>query len=409
MNNIRTILFYQYHLPAINQKIRNIQKLFLRKRKEPPAIISDIDYFKNGSPKDKRALISLSPGAWLCALRENPDIKLFNYVGLTFEMVKVLNKNGYLVDIVDFNIEYLPDKKYDLFIGHGGKCRTIIDNLAPATRILQYVSGAYWKQFNQMSEERYTAFTKRKNVNEKLTFKRSLVGLIEGEEYLTNKANVLFTFECPRTIKTYGEYKNKFYFTGYGAYLDQRFGVSQEERNFDDGKRNFIYVGGTSGNIQKGMDLLIEAFTRTPELNLFIYCKVEQEILKYYKEELMANNIRYIYHWRFSPFQEKLKKLLRKVNFTIHAPINAGIGTAFAGSMGVGMIPVGYIDLMAPQDSCVLSDSWDIDALVYCAKEASRKSTAWCKNASELTIKNYQDNWSVESFAEKFDRLIKLK
>lgn len=406
MNNIPKIILLQY-VPAYGkQQLQKIRNKFFRKAGNDPTIIENIDYFKSDAPKTKRALISLSPSAWLRAVNEYPNIKMFNYVGLTFEIVKALNEKDYLVDIVDLNKEYLPIKKYDLYIGHGGKCRTIINNLSPDTKILQYVSGAYWRLFNEESEERYNAFIERKNVKEKLTFTRSLEGLIEGEEYLTNKAHVLFFLNCPRMVESFGEYKQKFFFTGYGAYLDELLYIPPNEKNFEAGRNNFIYVGGTGGNIQKGMDLLIETFTRTPELNLYIYCKVEEEILNYYKTELKAKNIHSIYHWRFMPFQNRLKELMKKINFTIHAGINSGLGTAFMGSMGLGLIPVGYIDLIAPENSCVLSNSWQIDSMVKCIQTASNMPEEWCKNASKLNIKYYDENYIVEVFSNNFKQLI---
>ncbi len=403
MNNINKIILFQ-NIPSLINKYLALQRNFLKS--SDINIIENIDYFESTLPKTKRALISLSPSAWLLAIKQYPNIKSFNYVGLTFEMVKALNENGYVVDIVDMNKEYLSTKKYDLYIGHGGNCKTIIDNLDKNTKILQYVSGAFWKLFNQESEERYSAFKSRKNVKGKLVFKRSYDSLIEGETYLTEKAHVLFTLNCPRMVESFGEYKNKFFLTGYGAYPDQNLLMEEKEKDFEAGRRNFIYVGGTGGNIQKGLDILLETFNRTPELNLFIYCKVEEEILKYYKKELKAKNIHYIYYWRFGTLRKKLCEIVKKINFTIHAPINTGIGTAFMGSMSCGFIPVGYIDLIAPPNSCIISNSWDIDSMIQCIKEASGKSAEWCKNASELTKKNSQENWSVEKFRSKFNELI---
>src|SRR3989337_4002401 len=89
---------YSYLMP-IKQK--------LLKQKNIITIIEDINYFQADSKKEKRALIKLSPGAWLTAINEYPNIKYFNFTGFTFEMVKALNENGYLVDICDVNEEFV--------------------------------------------------------------------------------------------------------------------------------------------------------------------------------------------------------------------------------------------------------------------------------------------------------------
>ena len=121
--------------------------------------IHGIDHFPTPQAKNKRALVALSPEAWKQACEQHPNIKYFNYTGLSHEIVKALNENGYLVDIVDHSREHSPQAKYDIFVGHGGHCRTIIDSLPPRTPILQYVSGAHWAAFNSQSAARYRRFS----------------------------------------------------------------------------------------------------------------------------------------------------------------------------------------------------------------------------------------------------------
>jgi hypothetical protein len=404
MRNTTKILIFQILIDYLYSKITHLNNYSDKNHKL--TVIEDINHFQPQLPKNKRALIKLSPIAWLTAIKEHPNIRHFNYTGLTYEMVKALNNNGYIVDICDVFEEFIPTKVYDLFIGHGGKCVKTIDKLDQRTTILQYVSGEYWKGFKKESVERYAAFKERNKVKENLVIRREIEDMIVGEECLTKKADRLFTSKCPRMIESFGDYKKKFFFTGYAAYIEELLFVPQSEKDYDNGRNNFIYVGGTGGNIQKGMDILIETFIKTPDLNLFVYCKVEKEILTYYKKELNAKNIHYIYHWRFSPFRKELRNLLRITNYTVHAPINTGLGTAFIGSMGLGLIPVGYVDLVAPENSCVLSDSWRIESMVQCVKDASNKSKEWCKNASELTVGNFKDYFSVEGFRIKFNQLI---
>lgn len=407
MKNTTKIILFQY----IPELVRSHTTFLVNKLKDTQRdgslmFIEDINYFEPEKPKDKKALLTLSPMAWLQAIVQYPNITKFNFVGLTFEIVRVLNLNGYLVDISDINSIFYPNKDYDLLIGHGGKCKQIIDNLKKDARIIQYVSGEFWESFNKESTERYDSFCKRKNIKEKLTFRRSLDGLTEGENYLTEKAFILFTANFPRMVDSFGKYKSKFYFTGYGAYPDDLLYVPIEQKDYINGRKNFIYVGGTGGNIQKGLDLLIEAFSKTPELNLYIYCKVEEEILKYYNKELDTKNIHYIYHWRFLPYRNRLKELMKRIAFTVHAPINTGLGTAFMGSMLLGLIPVGYIDLEEGLDFTVLSDSWQIDNLVKVIKEASNKTQKWCREAANKTIEYSEANWSVDNFRNKFNEFI---
>jgi len=367
--------------------------------------IGEVDTFIPIGISHKRALIMLSPLAWIRASTDYPDIKRFNIDGFTYEMVKALNESGFLVDIVDMNVvNYIPTKTYDVFIGHGGNCKSILSSFDSNTKVIQYTSGAYWKEFNRLSTERYDNFSKRKNLPTIKAFIRNLDGLVEGEEYLTTKADFLFFANHPRTISTFGPYKNKFKVVGWAAYVEQD--LIPRKRDFDQGRKNFIYVAGTGGNIQKGMDLLLSAFAQTPDLHLYIYCTVEDEVLYAYKKELSLANIHYIYHYRLWPFRSKLKELFSKINYTISAPIDTGIGTAFIGSLGLGFIPVGYVDMVATEKDSYLINSYEVDAIIKCIREVSTKPVEWCEEASRLTIENYNNNWTAESFSTKFKQLL---
>lgn len=369
------------------------------------AIIENIDHFASPQNKVKNALLTLDPSAWLAALKEYPNIRLFNYIGLTFEIVKALNEAGYKVDIVDLTREHSPTKSYDLLIGHGGKCRRIIEDLASNSVIFQYVSGAHWKFFNEESKQRYERFAKSRNIETPKKYVRDLSDILDGEEYLLQSADCLFTINCPRMINTFGGHRDKFFFTGLGAYLDSALMITSVQRNHVAGRRNFIYVGGTGGNVQKGMDILIEAFAKNPGLHLHIYCKVEKEIVENYKKELSLPNIHYVYYLRYPIFSGMRKRLLQKVSFSVHAPINTGLGTAFMGTMGLGLIPVGYVDLAENAECTVLTDHWDVDSIANCISEASEKSVEWCVNASTQITKEYERLCGTESLQSKFKEL----
>jgi len=227
--------------------------------------------------------------------------------------------------------------------------------------------------------------------------------IIEGEDYLAKKADVTFS-PGPRTSKTYEEISKNMHLLYLGAYVDGK--MIPLNKNFDKGRRNFIYVAGTGGNIQKGLDLLIEAFAKTPELNLYIFCKVENELLKVYKKELKLQNIHYIYQYRFRSFRKKLEKVLNETNFTISAAIDTGPGTAFVGSLGLGLIPVGYVDIEGKEDDSCLAKQFTVDELISNIKTVSSKTVQWYANASRLNILKYKEKHDPESFAKNFSRFL---
>jgi hypothetical protein len=311
---------------------------------------------------------------------------------------------GYVVDIVDYTVpNFRPSRAYDLYMGHGGQTRTILDQLSASTFVLHYASGAYWTAFNRMSQERYDNFRRRKGVTHECGFVRSLDGTESGEEYLARRADATFV-SGPRTAATFDGICKRMYLLYLGAYVSRD--LQSPDRDFEEGRRHFVYVAGTNGSVQKGLDLLLEAFSRMTSVHLYVHCKVEGELLRAYRSELARPNIHYTYQYEWGPLRRCLRRILRRANFTITAPIDTGPGTAFVGSMGLGLIPVGYADIEGDESDSVLTDSHSIDALAEAVDRASARSADWCREASQKTRARYERLHVPSAFGDNFQKML---
>ena len=82
-------------------------------------VIRDYDEYGSGKPA-RKALLSYLVLPLLPPLRLRDRVKFSNR-GIAQEIPRVLNELGYSVDIVNYdNRDWLPDRPYDLLIGHGG-------------------------------------------------------------------------------------------------------------------------------------------------------------------------------------------------------------------------------------------------------------------------------------------------
>ncbi len=368
--------------------------------------VQSINHFAVDIPKEKSVLLILSAGAWEAALSRFPNIRLFNYYGITYHMVKALNEAGYMVDIRDMDLTTPLERTYGLIIAHGGKCAPLIANADEKTIVISYLSGANCGLFETESKQRYESYQKRRGIRLQGEFVRSYGDETEGFNYVCARSNHFFSIDCPRMLDSYRHYPGTIHDTGLGSYLDPVFVEASFLRNFTNCRKNFVCVSATGGNIQKGLDVIIDAFSRNPDLHLYIYCKVESEVLEHSAREINGRNIHYIYHHRYAAGFFNLKKTIGNIAFSITAPINTGIGTAYSASLGTGLIPVGYIDYCGDKAGAVISDHWDVDAMSACIRTASEKSTEWCKSASKLAIAYWEANCDPEVFERRFKGMI---
>ena len=90
----------------------------------------------------------------------------------------------------------------------------------------------------------------------------------------------------------------------------------------------------------------------------------------------------------------------------MHAPINIGMGTAFMATLGVGMIPVGYLDINDPTDDEVLSSDWSVESLMVAVTKASEMPVYWCKKASSASLVRYKHYCDPQEVEKNFTRAV---
>ena len=107
-----------------------------RRPAQAPDYIEDIPHVLPAGgtiPRPGMPLISLVPSSW-ASERSSKDRTSGSSTwraGLMYEMVKALNEKGFVVDIVNCHKPGIkPRKRYDLYLGHGGHTRSILDPFA---------------------------------------------------------------------------------------------------------------------------------------------------------------------------------------------------------------------------------------------------------------------------------------
>lgn len=111
-------------------------------------------------------------------------------------------------------------------------------------------------------------------------------------------------------------------------------------RDMEEARRHFVWIGG-AGAVHKGLDLCLEAFSRSPELHLHICGDIRSERAFYasYREELEATpNIHY-HGWTDTCSEQWLQVVSRCAFVLLHSASEVAATSPVAG-MYAGLIPV---------------------------------------------------------------------
>lgn len=257
------------------------------------------------------------------------------------QIVKILNKQGFAVDIVDRSIEpdFCPEDKYDLFIGNaaGNSGRFYLKyakNLKKAVKVF-YAAGPNPDISNHLIEERYKFFYQRHpEVNQELQMRRTIDAGSQINDMMDN-TDYIFCIGNEFSFSTYEQFNKKI----FRIFPSSHPGLSL---NINDLKsknpKSFLYLGG-SGNIVKGLDLLIEAFSELPDLDLYICAPNEAEFQEFYKDHFRKyKNIHFIGFIKIG--QPEFLNIIKTIPFIISPSCSEGTATSVTTCMRCGLIPI---------------------------------------------------------------------
>jgi len=117
--------------------------------------------------------------------------------------------------------------------------------------------------------------------------------------------------------------------------IDDHYNANQ--KNFKEGRKHFLFFAG-SGNIHKGLDLLVEAFS-TLDLHLWCVTEISNRFKEVYAKLLKASPNIHLHG--FVKFRGKdYYRLMNLCNYVISASCSEGQTGAVAGCIVQGLIPV---------------------------------------------------------------------
>jgi len=304
-----------------------------------------IGFYQGSSHPRGRALLSYIPGPLLWPSAD-PRFNGHSNLWESVEIARILNRLGYVVDAISHaDQEFRPRHEYDLIFDIH---RNISKHAGPGTKTVLHSTGSYNRFSNQAEEQRLQALKLRRGV---ILIPRRSVPLeaIDAFDESARVADIITVGGNEVTRATFppGMQRKMKCLPVTGSPLPE----ARDPVAGGIGGKDFLWFGG-AGAVHKGLDLVLEAFSRMPELTLHVIGPygLESDFIKAYARELTrCRNI--ISHGYLYPSDRRFREATRNVVAFIFPSCSEGTSTAAVTCMQLGFTPImsknAGIDIMA--------------------------------------------------------------
>lgn len=319
-----------------------------------------------------------------------------------FTAAEIFNALGYTVDVVDFNLnKQINYSKYDIIYGMGHVlensfkytknkniirifyatgCNTIYSNIATTLRVREF---GMERGKLLLNSSRLTQFSQH------------------AQTLLSEAVIVLGNDDNFQTYLMYDSDKKRYH--KINAFYYDVYDINISIKDFSKAKKHFLWFG-SSGLVHKGLDILLELFSKNDHIILHI-CganKREKEFFEYYDDILSkSNNI--INHGFVNIESSEFKSIMDTCAFVIFPSVSEGGSPAILNTIANG----GLIPIITKLTGLDLNNyGWVIDrAEINLVQHAINESLKLDENElkdkskkikthvrSLYTLKNYKEN-----------------
>lgn len=324
------------------------------------------------------------------------------------EIARVFDKLKYNVDIADYDYEgYLDYNKYELIFGFGEPLvKSFYQNNKSPIRIF-YGTGRHHVHQNQDSLKRIKEVAEQKG-------KWLLESARLAEKTwtpATTLVDAIVTLGNEDARNSYGQfYDGDIYSLEPSIFILHDCSEIIKKKNYDEARKNFLWFG-SSGMIHKGLDLLLEYFSKNRQINLHICGPLEDEpeFKKAYQKEI--SNMENIFVYGFVEMNTALfKSLIEKCAFVIYPTSSEGGSPSVLNVSGNGgLIPIvtkeATIDI---DDFGILMEAPNISSVELAINKALKLSPVEMRHLSNKCGKAISERHSLNAFANNFKNIIQI-
>lgn len=316
----------------------------------------------------------------------------------SLQIARTFLDKGYCVDVINFdNSDFVPEKKYDFFVGSRTNFQRIAELLNPECVKIAHLTVAHWLFNNTAQYVRLSALKKKKGVT---IAPRKMVGVnyaIEYADYATILGNEF-------TLGTYNYADKQLFPIPISTPVIYPW---PENKDFHACRNNFIWFG-SDGLVHKGLDLVLEAFSEMPDMNLTVCGPVSAEKdfeRVYYKELYNTSNIRTV-GWvdiGAPAFAEITKNSIGLIYPSCSEGQSGGVLTCLHASL----IPVvSYESGVSVDDFGIVLKQSSIAEIKNAVRAVSNLTTQQAKSMARKAWEYATANHTREAFSREYNKAI---
>lgn len=315
------------------------------------------------------------------------------------EVARLFLERGYAVDVIKWdNVVFQPKKKYVFVIDIHQNLARLGSTLHPSCIKIMHVTAKHWLFQNKAEYERLFDLQKRRGVT---LLPRRIVppaNNIEGADYVTILGDSL-------TQETYAYAQKPFFSIPISA--TTTFDADPGKKDFARCRNGFLWLGG-GGAVLKGLDLVLEYFSKHPEYQLTICgsIKAEPDFEKLYFRELYETpNIKTLGKTNIA--SEAFAKAVHESIALIFPSASESQSGSVVTAMHAGLIPIVSKEAGVPVlDFGITLESNTVFAIENAIKNITSESNEKLSERAHKAWENARSNYTKEAFTEAYSKAV---
>lgn len=314
-------------------------------------------------------------------------------------IASILGEFGFIVDVVDIkDRRFRPARMYDAVISHKVNITDIEHHIKNVPIKIYLSSGMNHLVHNENLRRRLRHLQERRGC--------TIDELIWDEEEMPflNVANAIIGFGNDVTMNSWGRSfsSKRCPFNNYGFPLTR-----YSDKNFDRARKHFLFFGSTQ-QLGKGLDLLLEVFVRHPDLHLFICGAFDTEpsfARCYHKELFGTSNIHFKGWVRVG--SSEFEDLVSTCAFVVLPSCSEGQPGSVVQCMWAGLIPVLTKECGIHTDRFGITFPDDsIPTIEQTIVSLANRPATWLEEASKNTRRIAEEEYSELAFRQSWRSIL---